>query len=77
MQDSTSDATLRLCQDLVAMLAPYEEDLIVAEADEPSLSFLRRAVGMVIAEACYRISDDKGLALQPPPPRGAAPPRAS
>jgi len=76
MKDSNFETTLQLCQDIVALLAPYEEDLLVAEANEPSLGFLRRAVGMVIAEACYRISDDKGRIEQGFPRRGDAPPPA-
>lgn len=47
----------RLAQNLVDLLAPYEEELIQLERDAPLFGPLRRAVGIVIAEACYCISD--------------------
>lgn len=47
----------RLAQNLLELLAPYEEELIQLERDAPVLSSLRRALGIVIAEACYVISD--------------------
>ena len=47
----------RLAQNLVELLAPYEEELIQLERDVPAFGPLRRAVGIVIAEACYCISD--------------------
>lgn len=47
----------RLAQNLVDLLGPYEEELIELERDVPALGPLRRAVGIAIAEACYRISD--------------------
>jgi len=47
----------RLAQNLVELLAPYEEELIALERVSPPVGALRRAVGIVIAEACYVISD--------------------
>jgi len=47
----------RLAQNLVELLAPYEEELIQLEREAPAFVSLRRAVGIVIAEACYCISD--------------------
>lgn len=47
----------RLAQNLVELLAPYEEELMTLERLDPALGPLRRAVGMAIAEACYLISD--------------------
>ena len=47
----------RLAQNLVELLAPYEEELIALERVSPSVGALRRALGIVIAEACYCISD--------------------
>jgi hypothetical protein len=47
----------RLAQNLVELLAPYEEELIQLERDVPAYGPLRRALGIVIAEACYCISD--------------------
>lgn len=47
----------RLAQNLVELLAPYEEELIALERVSPSVGALRRGVGIVIAEACYAISD--------------------
>lgn len=47
----------RLAQNLVELLGPYEEELIQLERDVPAFGPLRRAVGIVIAEACYCISD--------------------
>ena len=52
-----SDPSKRLAQNLVELLAPYEEELINLEREVPSVAALRRAVGIVIAEACYCISD--------------------
>jgi len=46
-----------LAQNLVELLAPYEEELIQIEHDAPAFGPLRRALGIVIAEACYCISD--------------------
>lgn len=47
----------RLAQNLVELLAPYEEELIQLERDVPAYGPLRRALGIAIAEACYCISD--------------------
>lgn len=58
----------RLAQNLVELLASYEEELIQLERDSPALASLRRAVGMAIAEACYCISD------MPPPADNVIPP---
>jgi hypothetical protein len=52
-----SDPSKRLAQNLVELLAPYEEELINLEISAPGVAALRRAVGIVIAEACYCISD--------------------
>jgi len=48
----------RLAQNLVELLAPYEEELIQLERDVPAYGPLRRALGIAIAEACYCISDN-------------------
>lgn len=47
----------RLAQNLVELLAPYEEELIQLESNVPAFGPLRRALGIAIAEACYVISD--------------------
>ena len=47
----------RLAQNLVELLAPYEEELIQLERDVPAFGPLRRAVGIAIAEACYICRD--------------------
>jgi hypothetical protein len=52
-----SEHARRLAQNLVEVLASYEEELMTLEAEEPGYGPLRRAVGIVIAEACYCISD--------------------
>ena len=52
-----SELGKRLAQNLVELLAPYEEELIQLERDVPAFGPLRRAVGIAIAEACYCISD--------------------
>lgn len=49
----------RLAQNLVDLLVPYEEELIQQERDSPAFGPLRRALGIVIAEACYCISDGR------------------
>ena len=58
----------RLAQNLIEILAPYEEELIDLERETPALASLRRAVGIVVAEACYCITDDST------PAEGWAPP---
>lgn len=52
-----SEHARRLAQNLVELLAPYEEELIQLERDAPVFGPLRRAVSIAIAEACYCISD--------------------
>jgi hypothetical protein len=52
-----SEHARRLAQNLVELLAPYEEELIQLERDAPAFGPLRRAVGIAIAEACYCVSD--------------------
>ena len=47
----------KLAQNLLELLAPYEEELIQLERDAPVFASLRRALGIAIAEACYVISD--------------------
>ena len=64
------DHARRLAQNLVELLAPYEEELIALEREAPAFGPLRRAIGIVIAEACYCISD------QPPAQGNLAPPAA-
>ena len=56
MSQNTEHAR-RLAQNLVELLASYEEELMALEAEAPAYGPLRRAVGIVIAEACYCISD--------------------
>jgi hypothetical protein len=63
-----ADHTKRLAQNLVELLAPYEEELIALERDEPGFGPLRRAVGIAIAEACYCISDHTSRSAQLAPP---------
>lgn len=46
-----------LAQELVDVLAAYEEELLALEREAPALGPLRRAVGMAVAEAVYLISD--------------------
>jgi hypothetical protein len=52
-----SEHAKRLAQNLVEILAPYEEELMVLERGAPAYGPLRRAIGIAIAEACYCISD--------------------
>jgi hypothetical protein len=63
-----SERARRLAQNLVELLAPYEEELMMLEREAPAYGPLRRALGIVIAEACYCISD------QPAPQNDLAPP---
>ena len=56
-----SDYAKRLAQNLVELLAPYEEELMVLERDAPAYGPLRRAIGIAIAEACYCISDPPAI----------------
>jgi hypothetical protein len=62
------DYARRLAQNLVELLAPYEEELIQLERDAPAFGPLRRAVGIAIAEACYCISDVPALPEDIVPP---------
>jgi len=75
MTDSRSDATVQLARNLVELLAPYEDELITAEPTSPGVAHLRRAIGMVIAEACYWITDSSGgRAYRAPTKGGGTPP---
>ena len=60
----------RLAQNLVELMAPYEEELIQLERDAPAYGPLRRAIGIVIAEACYCISDGAPRTENLVPPSG-------
>ena len=60
MTDARREPMLQLVRNLVELLAPYEDELISTELTSPDLAFLRRAVSMTIAEACYWISDEGG-----------------
>ncbi len=64
----THEHARRLAQNLVELLAPYEEELIALEREAPMYGPLRRAIGIVIAEACFCISDQaaSGDAVVPP-----------
>jgi hypothetical protein len=53
----TYEHARRLAQNLVEVLASYEEELMTLEREAPAYGPLRRAVGIVIAEASYCISD--------------------
>jgi hypothetical protein len=55
IQDSEHGKTL--AQNLVELLEPYEEELILLETEAPVFAPLRRALGIALAEACYVISD--------------------
>lgn len=63
-----SDRARRLAQNLVELLAPYEEELIALELVSPAVGPLRRAVGITIAEACYCISDQGRAGSHATPP---------
>jgi hypothetical protein len=64
----TYEHARRLAQNLVELLASYEEELIALEREAPAYGPLRRAVGIVIAEACFCISDQTGAADTVVPP---------
>jgi len=66
----------RLAQNLVELLAPYEEELIQLERDAPAYGPLRRALGIAIAEACYCISDTESPHAKFVPPTDDAASRA-
>lgn len=70
-----SEHARRLAQNLVELMAPYEEELIQLERDWPAFGPLRRAVGIVIAEACYCISDHPALQQNLVPPADDEPSR--
>jgi hypothetical protein len=55
---TNSEQVRELARNLLELLAPYEEELIGLEPEAPAVGQLRRAVGMVIAESCYLISDE-------------------
>ncbi|MGZ6014574.1 MAG: hypothetical protein ACXWKM_02410, partial [Phenylobacterium sp.] len=61
MGQTSEERAKALAQNLVDMLASYEEELMVLEREAPVMSQLRRAVGIAIAEACYLITD-QGIA---------------
>jgi len=63
-----SDRASLLARNLVELLAPYEEELIELERDFPQYGPLRRGLGIVIAEACYALTD------RPDPVQAFAPP---
>jgi len=46
-----------LAQNLLQVMAPYEEELMALEISSPAVGHLRRAVSMVVAEACYCIAE--------------------
>ena len=58
MEQATAGEARKLAQDLVEILGCYEEELMAVESEAPQMSRLRRAVGIVIAEAYYLITDD-------------------
>ena len=65
----TEEHGKRLAQNLVELLASYEEELMLLERASPAYGPLRRAVGIVIAEACFCISDRAAIengAFAPP-----------
>ena len=66
MEQATSGEARKLAQDLVEILGCYEEELMAVESEAPQMSRLRRAVGIVIAEAYYLITPQGG------PPHAAA-----
>ena len=70
MTDLRTQSTLELVRNLAEMLAPYEEELVITEPASPDLAYLRRAVSMTIAEACYWISDEGDGRRPRTPPKG-------
>jgi hypothetical protein len=66
---------VRLAQNLLELLAPYEEELIQLEREAPAFSSLRRALGIAIAEACYVISDTSAPQENLVPPADGPPSR--
>jgi len=57
MSQTASERAKALAQNLVELLASYEEELMALEREAPATGQLRRAVGITIAEACYLITD--------------------
>jgi len=57
-----------LAQNLVEVLASYEEELIALEREAPMVGQLRRAVGIAIAEACYMVTDQDVAPAEWSPP---------
>ena len=73
MSQTSAERAKTLAQNLVEILASYEEELMALELDAPAMGQLRRAVGMTIAEACYLITDQAvGVAEWAPPSDGPA-----
>ncbi len=68
MGQATSARARELAQNLVEILASYEEELIALERDAPAVGQLRRAVGIAIAEACYMITDQNVAPAEWSPP---------
>ena len=58
MEQATAGEARKLAQDLVEILGCYEEELMAVESGAPQMMRLRRAVGIVIAEAYYLITDE-------------------
>jgi hypothetical protein len=76
MGHTNGERARELAQNLVEILASYEEELMALERESPAIGQLRRAVGIAIAEACYVITDENlGQAAWVPPADG--PTRAS
>lgn len=73
MSQTNAERAKKTAQNLVELLASYEEELMALEREAPAVGQLRRAVGMAIAEACYLVSDDgAGRAGWTPPTEGSA-----
>jgi len=64
-----------LAQNLVELLTSYEEELIALERETPAVGQLRRAVGIVIAEACYMVTDQGVSQVEWIPPADGPTPR--
>jgi hypothetical protein len=72
MSQTNAERARALSQNLLEILTPYEEELIALEREAPAVGQLRRAVGIIIAEACFLITDqDVGHAEWAPPADGA------
>jgi hypothetical protein len=73
MGQINSERAKILAQNLVELLASYEEELMELERTSPAMGPLRRAVSITIGEACYWISDQGvGQAEWLPPVDGQA-----